>query len=441
MVQTSIDKGWLAGSVTTITLFVLVGTLLLSLMEARAAARAARMQASLAEAAETSRAKDEFLAMLGHELRNPLASISNAVHLLQHAGADATHRQFAQDVIARQTVHLARIVDDLLDVGRAITGKMLLRRQPIDLHATVAEALRGLEAAGTTPAAEWSSKACGAWVDADRTRIEQVVNNLVSNAVQHTAAGGRIAVRIEARAETVELTVSDDGTGMDADTAERVFELFSRASGARTQTRWPWHRLDAGSAHRRAARRRYRGRERRPRQWRDIYVATAGDRAAAGKRSGSDRFGRTPRAPRGPGGGLRGWARQPAEGPRARGHTVQTAADGPTGVRTITQLRPDVALIDIGLPGSTATLFETGSRQRPLHLLDCSDRLWSPRGPQPRPRVGVRRPLDEAAVARAAASPGGDGDRLSPRARAPVHRNGGEAYRSFAGCRLRRTDA
>ena len=145
-----VDKGWLAGAVTTITLFVLLSALLLSLIEARAAARTAKVQASLAEVAETSRAKDEFLAMLGHELRNPLASISNAVHLLQHDAADDTHRKFAEGVIARQSQHLARIVDDLLDVGRAISGKMLLRRQPLDLHATVAEALRTLEGAGLT---------------------------------------------------------------------------------------------------------------------------------------------------------------------------------------------------------------------------------------------------------------------------------------------------
>src|SRR5205823_925236 len=105
------------GSVTTMTLFVLIGALLLSLIEARAAAHAARMQASLAEAKETSRAKDEFLAMLGHELRNPLASISNAVHLLGIAEPRSSDWRFAHDVIARQSSHLAHIVDDLLDVG------------------------------------------------------------------------------------------------------------------------------------------------------------------------------------------------------------------------------------------------------------------------------------------------------------------------------------
>ena len=227
--ETLVNKGWLAGAVTAITLFVLVAALLLSLIEARSAARAAKMQASLTEVAETSRAKDEFLAMLAHELRNPLASISNAVHLLQHAGAGDTHRQFAQDMIARQSVHLARIVDDLLDVGRAITGKMVLHRQPIDLHATVSIALRTLGAAGTTADRQVTLDGATVWVNADRTRIEQVVTNLVSNAVQHTTAGGRIAVRVATLADAAELTVSDDGVGMDADTAARAFELFFQA--------------------------------------------------------------------------------------------------------------------------------------------------------------------------------------------------------------------
>ena len=224
-----VNKGWLAGSVTTITLFVLVATLLLSLLEARAAARAAKFQKSLAEVAQTSRAKDEFLAMLGHELRNPLASISNAVHLLQRAGSNSTQRQFAEDVIARQSSHLSRIVEDLLDVGRAIAGKISLQRGAIDVFATVDETLRALAAAGITAGRQVELQGAAAWVNADRTRIVQVVSNLVSNAVQHTVIGGRIDVRVEARADTVELTVSDDGTGMDADTAARVFELFFQA--------------------------------------------------------------------------------------------------------------------------------------------------------------------------------------------------------------------
>jgi signal transduction histidine kinase len=88
--------------------------------------------------------------MLGHELRNPLASISNAVHLLQRGRADSANRQFAEDVIARQSAHLTRIVDDLLDVGRAIAGKISLHRESIDVHAAVTEMLRALAAASIT---------------------------------------------------------------------------------------------------------------------------------------------------------------------------------------------------------------------------------------------------------------------------------------------------
>jgi NO-binding membrane sensor protein with MHYT domain/CheY-like chemotaxis protein/two-component sensor histidine kinase len=349
---TLVDKGWLAGSVTTITLFVLVATLLLSLIETRAAARAATMQASLAEVAETSRAKDEFLAMLGHELRNPLASISSAVHLLQHPGPNNDHRQFAQDVIARQSLHLTRIVDDLLDVGRAIAGKILLHRQPIDLHVTVADALRTLGTAGTTAGRQVELEGASAWVNADRTRIEQIVNNLVSNAVQHTVTGGRIAVRVEPLEDAVELTVSDDGAGMDTETAERAFDLFFQGHQGPERKRGG---LGIGLT---LARR--------------IVDLHGG---AIGVASGGLGFGATftlrlptiapppARASAQPDAAVRCARRvvivEDSEDARVslqkilehEGHTVHTAADGPSGFDVIEHLRPDVALIDIGLPG------------------------------------------------------------------------------------------
>ncbi len=350
--ETLVNKGWLAGSVTTITLFVLVAALLLSLIEARAAARAARMQASLAEAAETSRAKDEFLAMLAHELRNPLASISNAVHLLQHAGAGDTHRQFAQDMIARQSLHLARIVDDLLDVGRAITGKMVLHRQPIDLHATVSVALSTLGAAGVTADRQVTFEGACVWVDADRTRIEQVVTNLVSNAVQHTTAGGRIAVRVASLADAAELTVSDDGVGMDADTAARVFELFFQAHQGPERRRGGLgigltlaRRIVElhGGAIEVASDGLGRGATftfRLPAVAAPLAIASTQPTAVVGS-------------------ARRVVIVEDSEDARIslqrilerEGHTVHTAADGPSGFDVIAQLQPDVALIDIGLPG------------------------------------------------------------------------------------------
>ena len=346
-----VDKGWLAGAVTTITLFVLLSALLLSLIEARAAARTAKVQASLAEVAETSRAKDEFLAMLGHELRNPLASISNAVHLLQHDAADDTHRKFAEGVIARQSQHLARIVDDLLDVGRAISGKMLLRRQPLDLHATVAEALRTLEGAGLTLGRRVELEGASVWIDADRTRIEQVVNNLVSNAVRHTETGGRIRLRIDANDDAAKLTVTDDGVGMHADTAAHVFELFFQAQQGPERTRGG---LGIGLT-----------------LTRRIVELHGGaiEAASDGLGSGATFTVRLPvtvlpASISAPADAAAQCARrvvivEDSEDARVslqrilerEGHIVHTAADGPSGFDAIAQLRPDVALIDIGLPG------------------------------------------------------------------------------------------
>jgi NO-binding membrane sensor protein with MHYT domain/CheY-like chemotaxis protein/nitrogen-specific signal transduction histidine kinase len=347
-----VNKGWLAGSVTTLTLFVLVAALLLSLVEARAAARAEKFQQSLAEVAQTNRAKDEFLAMLGHELRNPLASISNAVHLLQRSGSNPAQRQFAEDVIARQSSHLGRIVEDLLDVGRAIAGKISLQRGVIDLFATVDETMRALAAAGTTGARQVELHGAAGWVNADRTRIVQVVSNLVSNAVQHTTIGGRISARIDARGDSVELTISDDGAGMDAQTAARVFDLFFQAQQGPERKRGG---LGLGLTLARRIVELHGG---------TIEVASDG-----------------------PGTGATFTIRLPAVAPlaesapiqeqpalaRARlvvvvddsedsrvslqkileqeGHVVHTAADGQSGLELITQVRPDVALIDIGLPG------------------------------------------------------------------------------------------
>jgi len=347
-----INKGWLAGSVTMITLFVLFATLLLSFVEARAAARAASIRASLAEAEETSRAKDEFLAMLGHELRNPLASISNAVHLLDRAPPQGKEREFAQEVIARQTLHLARIVEDLLDVGRAIAGKMSLAREPLDLHLAVEQALQALRTSGKTADRRVECDGAEAWVAADRTRIEQVVSNLVSNAVQHTQLRGSIRVRVAAEGADAVLIVSDDGAGMAAETAARAFELFYQARQEPDRERGG---LGLGLTLVRRLVEMHGG----------TIVA-----ASEGLGRGSTFTIRLPAIPA-PHGARARDARNGAESGRQvvivedssdtrlslqkilehEGHTVHTAADGPSGLAAILRHRPDVALVDIGLPG------------------------------------------------------------------------------------------
>jgi signal transduction histidine kinase/ActR/RegA family two-component response regulator len=188
--------------------------LLHSEKDARAAAEAA------------NRAKDEFLAMLGHELRNPLGAIANATHLLEDKRVDASAATRARNVIARQVAHLARLTDDLLDAGRAMMGKIVLRTQPLDLAAAVGQALATLKATGRTREHRMVEDLHAAWVQADAIRLEQIIANLVVNAVKYTPAGGTIQVRVTREAGDSVLRVSDDGIGLSPDLAARAFDLF-----------------------------------------------------------------------------------------------------------------------------------------------------------------------------------------------------------------------
>jgi PAS domain S-box-containing protein len=182
---------------------------------------------------EADRRKDEFLAMLAHELRNPLAPIRNAFQVLQRVDPlDPTLRK-ARDIIGRQVTHLARLVDDLLDVSRISRGKILLRKERLDLVPlvrTVAEDHRPLlEEAGLTLAVELPDRPQE--VTGDPTRLAQVVGNLMNNAAKFTEPGGRVTIRLAEDGEggTAALSVSDTGIGMGADILARLFEPFSQA--------------------------------------------------------------------------------------------------------------------------------------------------------------------------------------------------------------------
>jgi PAS domain S-box-containing protein len=170
----------------------------------------------------------EFLAMLGHQLRNPLAPIRNAVAVMGAGGtADAT-TGWARDVIERQVAHLSRLVDDLLDVGRITSGKITLRKEPIDLAAVVSQALEAARplhdqrrhvievdlGPGPLP------------IQGDPTRLLQVFVNLLSNAAKYTPDGGHLWVRLRREGEEAVLSVRDDGVGMSADLVPRVFDIF-----------------------------------------------------------------------------------------------------------------------------------------------------------------------------------------------------------------------
>ena len=186
--------------------------------------RREREARSAAEAA--SRSKDEFLAMLGHELRNPLGAISNAARLLEHPGADREATQRAREIISRQSDHLARLTDDLLDAGRAVMGKISLQRRPVDLAALTSTALATLRSAGRTANHRLMQTLEPVWVDGDPIRIEQILSNLVINAAKYTPLPGTIRVSVRRENGDAVLRVADDGIGMSEDLLAHAFDLF-----------------------------------------------------------------------------------------------------------------------------------------------------------------------------------------------------------------------
>jgi signal transduction histidine kinase len=201
----------------------------------RAASFQREREARLA-AEQASKAKDEFLAMLGHELRNPLAAITTASQLVerQRASLDSSAAA-AMSIITRQSHHLARMTDDLLDAGRVILGKISLNRAPLDLAASVSTALESLRSTGRLGEHQWDLRLEPAWVYADATRIDQIVVNLITNAVKYTPAGGRVTVCTRREGGEAVLVVADTGIGVDPALLPRVFELF--VQGERTLDR------------------------------------------------------------------------------------------------------------------------------------------------------------------------------------------------------------
>lgn len=178
------------------------------------------------EAERRDREKDEFLAMLGHELRNPLAAIANAAGLLQMEAAGPERRRFATDVILRQSRSLNEIVDDLLNLGRVMYGKVSLETRPMDLGAVAAACLNTFELSGKTREHKISSHFDAAWAEVDPIRFEQIIGNLLDNALKYTPAGGSVDMQVSAREGQAVIEIRDTGMGIDADLLPRVFDTF-----------------------------------------------------------------------------------------------------------------------------------------------------------------------------------------------------------------------
>jgi PAS domain S-box-containing protein len=188
-----------------------------------------RLKQAEAALREADQRKDEFLALLSHELRNPLAPILTAAQIMQLRGDVATPHE--REVIIRQADHLVRLVDDLLDVSRVARGKVTLTKRPLELSAVVMKAVEA-----TAPAFEerrhrlnLSVPPRGLSVEADEVRLTQVVSNLLTNAARYTAAGGRVDVRASREGDEVVLTVRDNGSGIEPDLLPHVFSMFVQA--------------------------------------------------------------------------------------------------------------------------------------------------------------------------------------------------------------------
>jgi PAS domain S-box-containing protein len=318
------------------------------------AALFAREQEAREEAEANSRAKDEFLAMLGHELRNPLDVVNTAVRVLeaQSAAPDAEAVRRARSVIARQVRQLGRLVDDLLDVGRVTTGKIRLVRVPVNLADVAERCAASLMPESGVPSHRISVRADPVWVEADQARVEQILMNLLSNAVKYTPPGGAIEVVVEGDGRTARLSVRDTGAGMTPYMMERVFDLFYQ--GERTLERAEGG-LGIGLTLVRRLAELHGGR----------VLAES-----AGRGLGSTVTVELPLCPA-PTDAPAAASAPAALSPRRivlvedshdsrdmlrfllehAGHTVHEAEDGPHGVEVIVAIKPDIALVDVGLPG------------------------------------------------------------------------------------------
>ena len=320
--------------------------------EARAAAEAA------------NRNKDAFLAMLGHELRNPIAAVSYAAQVLKSERRTSGQIDFAADVISRQTHHLKRLIDDLLDVSRVMRGKIVLERAPLDLAASVRHVAGTLQGAGRFADRHLEISATSAWIHGDGTRIEQIVGNLLVNAATYTAQGGNIRVRVGLENDEAVLEIADDGQGIAPEHLQRVFELFYQAEPSIDRSTGG---LGIGLT--------------LVQQLAQLHGGTV-EAASAGKGMGATFTVRIPatsapgqsvRAAAAPLAGLRHTVLLVEDNVDAReglrmaleldGHKVLEAGDAVTGLSLLDQ-RPDAAVVDIGLPGMSGYEFARRARDK-----------------------------------------------------------------------------
>jgi PAS domain S-box-containing protein len=328
----------------------------------------ARMRAEI-DLQDAARRKDEFLATLAHELRNPLAPIRNAVSILQlRQGIDGELAMVSQ-LIDRQVRHLVRLVDDLLDVSRITFGKVQLQKARVDLREVAREAVATSEPQ-LAAASHRLSLELGhtpVWVDADRVRLAQVISNLLNNAARYTPAGGSIALEIARDGAEARVAVQDNGIGIDPALLERVFEPFTqieRPDGASAGG------IGIGLTLAKALVDLHGGRI-----WAQSAGPGAGSRfvvclpAAAAPRA--EAAGKTWHARAAPRRLLLVDDNVDATSSQAAllrllGHEVETAYSGQAALDKVQSFRPDIVLLDIGMPGMDGLEVARRLRATPL---------------------------------------------------------------------------
>jgi signal transduction histidine kinase len=329
-----------------------------------------RAEAALKEA---DRHKDEFLAMLAHELRNPLAPIQNATHLLRHEPLQDGQLQWAREVIERQLAQLKRLVDDLLDVSRITRGKINLQTQRVELAPLVARAVetvqplideRGHELTVGLPDRPLV-------VLGDPARLTQAIANVLTNAAKYTDAGGRISVTVAARGREVEVVVQDTGIGIPRDQLPLIFDLFTQLEEDRGMAQ---QGLGIGLALVRRLLQMHGGsieaRSEGPGKGSEFRIRLPLHGSAdAGRGQEQEDAGKDFRraAPR------RILVADDNLDTREslalllslEGHSVYTASDGQQTLERAEEYRPDVALLDIGMPGMDGYEVARRIRARP----------------------------------------------------------------------------
>jgi signal transduction histidine kinase/ActR/RegA family two-component response regulator len=304
-----------------------------------------------------NRAKDEFLAMLGHELRNPLAPIMTSLHLMRLRGVEAAEKE--RSIIERQARHLIRLVDDLLDVSRIAQGKIQLHKQYTEAGTVIAKAIET-----ASPLLEERAHMLhvdvpvqGMPVDVDPERFTQVISNLLTNAAKYTDKGGRVDISAKRDGDNIIIKVRDSGKGIPSDLLPYIFDMFVQDRQAIDRSKGG---LGLGLAIVRSITNLHGG---------SVYAESAGlgfgstfsvTIPAAQERRATPRFSELRR--NSPAIATNTYsilivddnedaARTFADLLVLYGHTVRIALDGPTALKTIEDFVPDLAFLDIGLPG------------------------------------------------------------------------------------------